>query len=254
MLEVMYGRHGESPIPIVAPATPGECFAYTIEACRIAVRHMTPVFLLTDGYIANSSEPWEIPEVGKIEPIEVVHRTTPEGYQPYMREVETLARPWVVPGTAGMEHRLGGLGKQDVTGNVSYNPEDHEHIVKTRAKKVAHIADFIPPLRVEGPDEGDLLVLGWGGTYGAIREAVTRSQAKGYDGARGHLRYLNPFPSNISEVLSRYKRVLIPELNMGQLSLLIQANFVVEVEKLNKVQGRPFQIREIMEKIEELLN
>lgn len=254
LLEVMYGRHGESPIPIVAPATPGECFAYTIEACRIAVRHMTPVFLLTDGYIANSSEPWEIPEVDKIENIEAVHRTDPEGYQPYMREVETLARPWVVPGTAGMEHRLGGLGKQDVTGNVSYDPEDHEHIVKTRAKKVAHIADFIPPLSVEGPYEGDLLVLGWGGTYGAIREAVTRSQAKGYNVARGHLRYLNPFPSNLSEVLSRYKRVLVPELNMGQLSHLIQANFVVEVEKLNKVQGRPFQIREIMEKIEELLD
>ena len=254
LLEVMYGRHGESPIPVIAPATPSECFAYTVEACRIAVRYMTPVFLLTDGYIANSSEPWKIPEVAHIDPIEADYRTDPEGYQPYMREEETLARPWVVPGTIGMEHRTGGLAKQDGTGNVSYAPEDHEHMVKTRAKKVAQIADFIPDMKVEGPDEGSLLVLGWGGTYGAIREAVARSQAKGYDVARGHLRYLNPFPSNLCEVLKRYKKVLVPELNMGQLSFLIQANFAIKVEKLNKVQGKPFQIREITKHIEKLLD
>lgn len=254
LLEVLFGRNGESPIPVVAPATPGECFAYTVEACRIAVRHMTPVFLLTDGYIANSSEPWKIPEVDQIEAIAAVHRQDPEGYQPYMRQEDTLARPWVVPGTPGMEHRIGGLGKQDVTGNVSYDPEDHEHIVKTRAEKVARIADFVPELHIDGPEEGDLLVLGWGGTYGAIREAVARSQAKGLKVARGHLRFLNPFPKNLGEVLGRYKKVLVPELNMGQLAFLLQAHFLVPVEKLNKVQGRPFQIREIMAKIDELVD
>ena len=254
LLEVLFGRNGESPIPVVAPATPGECFFYALEACRIAIRHMTPVFLLTDGYIANSSEPWKIPNVDQIEEIKAGNRTDPEGYQPYMREAETLARPWVVPGTPGLEHRVGGLGKQDVTGNVSYDPEDHEHIVKTRAAKVAQIANFISPLQIDGPQEGDLLVLGWGGTYGAIREAVTRCQARGYSVARGHLRSLNPFPSNLADVLKRYKRVLVPELNMGQLAFLLQAHYVVEVEKLNKVQGRPFQIREIMEKIEALLD
>ncbi len=253
LLEVMFGRNGESPIPIIAPATPSECFAYTVEACRIAIRHMTPVFLLTDGYIANSSEPWKIPAVDEIEDFAVTYRTDPEGYQPYMRNGETLARPWVVPGTLGMEHRIGGLGKQDVTGNVSYAPEDHEHIVKTRAAKVARVANFIPDLSIDGPEEGDLLVLGWGGTYGAIREAVARSQASGYSVARGHLRYLNPFPPNLADVLGRYKQILVPELNMGQLSFLLQALFAMRVEKLNKVQGRPFQIREITAKIEEML-
>ncbi len=253
LLEVMFGRNGESPIPIIAPATPSECFDYTVEACRIAIRHMTPVFLLTDGYIANSSEPWKIPSVDAIEEFAVNFRSDPEGYQPYMRDDKTLARPWVVPGTPGMEHRIGGLGKQDVTGNVSYAPEDHEHIVKTRAEKVARVADFIPDLKIDGPEEGDLLVLGWGGTYGAIREAVARSQASGYSVARGHLRYLNPFPSNLADVLGRYKKILVPELNMGQLSFLLQALFAVRVEKLNKVQGRPFQIREIVDKIEDML-
>jgi 2-oxoglutarate/2-oxoacid ferredoxin oxidoreductase subunit alpha len=253
LLEVLFGRNGESPVPVVAPATPGECFDYAVEACRIAIRHMTPVFLLTDGYIANSSEPWKIPDASQIEAIKTGFRTDPDGYQPYMRQAETLARPWVVPGTPGMEHRIGGLGKQDGTGNVSYDPHDNEHMIKTRAAKVACIADFIPDLRIDGPDEGDLLVLGWGGTYGAIREAVSRCQKQGLSVARGHLRYLNPYPKNLGNVLSRYKQVLVPELNMGQLSFLLQAHFPVRVVKLNKMQGRPFQIREVAAKIQELL-
>ncbi len=253
LLSVLFGRNGESPIPVLAPATSSECFDYAVEACRIALRHMTPVFLLTDGYIANSSAPWKIPDPEQVEALEVTRRTDPEGYQPYMRNPDTLARPWVVPGTPGMEHRIGGLGKEDVTGSVSYDPHDNEHMMKTRAEKVARIVNYIPDLRVDGPECGDLLVLGWGGTYGAIREAVSQAQGQGLNVARGHVRYLNPFPKNLGEVLSRYKQVLVPELNLGQLSFLLQAHFPVRVVKLNKVQGRPFRIREIVAKIQELL-
>ncbi|MBN64247.1 MAG: 2-oxoglutarate ferredoxin oxidoreductase subunit alpha [Gemmatimonadetes bacterium] len=253
LLEVLFGRNGESPVPVIAPATPVECFEMMVEAFRIAIRYMTPVFLLSDGYVANNSEPWKIPDPESIAPIDAVFRTDPDGYQPYMRDPETLARPWVVPGTPGLEHRIGGLGKQDVTGNVSYAPEDHEHIVRTRAAKVAGIASHIPELEISGPDQGDLLVLGWGGTYGAIRAAVEEVQAEGLEVARGHLRYLNPFPRNLGNVLGRYKQVLVPELNLGQLSFLLQGHFPVRVVNLNKVQGRPFQIREVADKIREVL-
>ncbi len=254
LLEVLFGRNGESPIPVVAAATPVECFDMAIEAFRIAVRYMTPVFLLSDGYVANNSEPWKIPDPDSIEAIEAEFYTEPEGYQPYMRDPQTLARPWVVPGTKGMEHRVGGLGKQDLTGNVSYAPEDHEEIVHTRARKVELIADSIPEVKVSGPEQGDLLVLGWGGTYGAIRAAVEEVRSEGMEVAQAHLRYLNPFPRNLGKILGRYKQVLIPELNLGQLALLIQGNFPVRVVKLNKVQGRPFQIREVAEKIRALLS
>ena len=253
LLEVLFGRNGESPVPVIAPATPVECFEMMVEAFRIAIRYMTPVFLLSDGYVANNSEPWKIPDPESIAPIDAVFRTDPDGYQPYMRDPETLARPWVVPGTPGLEHRIGGLGKQDVTGNVSYAPEDHEHIVRTRAAKVAGIASHIPELEISGPVQGDLLVLGWGGTYGAIRAAVEEVQAEGLEVARGHLRYLNPFPRNLGNVLGRYKQVLVPELNLGQLSFLLQGHFPVRVVNLNKVQGRPFQIREVADKIREVL-
>ena len=253
LLEVLFGRNGESPIPVLAPATPVECFNMTIEACRIAIRYMTPVFLLSDGYVANNSEPWKIPDPALIEPIEANFRTDPEGYQPYMRDEKTLARPWVIPGTPGMEHRIGGLGKQDVTGNVSYAPEDHEHIIRTRAQKIAGIADYIPELEVTGPEQGDLLVLGWGGTYGAIRAAVEQVQGEGLEVARAHLRHLNPLPRNLGNVLGRYKQILVPELNLGQLAFLLQGHFPVRVIKLNKVQGRPFQIREVADKIREVL-
>lgn len=254
LLEVLYGRNGESPIPVVAPATPGECFAMVIEAFRIAVRYMTPVFLLSDGYVANNSEPWKIPDPDSIAAIEAAPHADPDGYQPYMRDPQTLARPWVLPGTPGMEHRIGGLGKQDVTGNVSYSPEDHERIVHVRAAKVRGIAHFVPALEVIGPEQGDLLVLGWGGTYGAIRAAVEQVQGEGLDVAYAHLRYLNPFPRNLGNVLGRYKQVLVPELNLGQLALLVQAHFPVRVVKLNKVQGCPFQIREVADKIRHVLS
>ena len=254
LLEVLYGRNGESPIPVIAPATPGECFDMAIEAFRIAIRYMTPVFLLSDGYVANNSEPWKIPAPDSIAAIDAEPYTDPDDYQPYMRDPQTLARPWVLPGTPGMEHRIGGLGKQDVTGNVSYAPEDHERIVHTRAAKIRGIADYIPELEVTGPEQGDLLVLGWGGTYGAIRAAVEQVQGEGLDVAYAHLRYLNPFPRNLGNALGRYKQVLVPELNLGQLALLLQAHFPVRVVKLNKVQGCPFQIREVAAKIRQVLS
>ncbi|MCY3787147.1 MAG: 2-oxoacid:acceptor oxidoreductase subunit alpha [Gemmatimonadetes bacterium] len=254
LLEVLYGRNGESPIPVIAPATPSECFDMIIEAFRIAVRYMTPVFVLSDGYVANNSEPWKIPDADSIAAIDAEPYTDPDDYQPYMRDPQTLARPWVLPGTPGLEHRIGGLGKQDVTGNVSYAPEDHERIIHVRADKIRGIADFISELEVTGPEQGDLLVLGWGGTYGAIRAAVEQVRGEGFDVAYAHLRYLNPFPRNLGNVLGRYKQVLVPELNLGQLALLVQAHFPVRVVKLNKVQGAPFQIREVADKIRQVLS
>jgi 2-oxoglutarate ferredoxin oxidoreductase subunit alpha len=254
LLEVLFGRNGESPIPVIAPATPSDCFWMAIEAFRIAVRHMTPVMLLSDGYLASSSEPWKIPDPAMIEPIEVSFRTEPEGYQPYMRESKTLARPWVVPGTPGLEHRVGGLGKQDVTGNVSYAPEDHEEIVHKRAEKIERVADYIPELEVLGPEQGDLLVLGWGGTYGAIHAAVESVQQQGRSVAAAHLRHLNPFPKNLGNVLGRYRQVLVPELNLGQLALLVQARYPVRVIQLSKVRGQPFSIAEIEEKIKSIVD
>ena len=254
LLEVLYGRNGESPIPVIAPATPSECFDMIIEAFRIAVRYMTPVFVLSDGYVANNSEPWKIPDPDSIAAIDAEPYTDPDDYQPYMRDPQTLARPWVLPGTPGLEHRIGGLGKQDVTGNVSYAPEDHERIVHVRADKIRGIADFIPELEVTGPEQGDLLVLGWGGTYGAIRAAVEQVRDEGLDVAYAHLRYLNPFPRNLGNVLGRYKQVLVPELNLGQLAMLVQAHFPVRVVKLNKVQGAPFQIREVADKIRQVVS
>ena len=254
LLEVLYGRNGESPIPVLAPATSSECFDMGIQAFRIAVRYMTPVFLLADGYLANHSEPWKIPDPDDIEPIEIEHRRDPDGFQPYMRDPETLSRPWVIPGTPGLEHRIGGLGKQDISGHVSYAPEDHERIVRIRAKKVEGIADFIPDVEVSGPDHGDLLVVGWGGTFGAIHAAVKQLQQEGKSVASAHLRYLNPFPKNLGKVLGRYDKILVAELNLGQLALLLSGHFLVPVTKLNKVQGQPFQIREVADKIREILS
>ena len=254
LLEVLFGRNGESPIPVVAPATPGDCFYMAIEAFRIAVRHMTPVMLLSDGYLASSSEPWKIPDPEMIERIDVKHRTDPDGYQPYMRDPQTLARPWVVPGTPGLEHRVGGLGKQDVTGNVSYAAEDHEEIVRKRAEKVERVAEYIPDLEVLGPEQGDLLVLGWGGTYGAIHTAVESVQQQGRSVASAHLRHLNPFPKNLGNVLGRYRQVLVPELNLGQLALLVQGRYPMRVIPFNKVQGLPFTIAEIENKIKSIVD
>jgi 2-oxoglutarate/2-oxoacid ferredoxin oxidoreductase subunit alpha len=252
LLQVMFGRNGESPIPIIAAATPSDCFSMAIEAFRLAVRAMTPVIFLSDGYLANSSEPWRIPDAEEIPRIEVTHRTDPEGFLPYLRDEVTLGRPWVLPGTPKLEHRIGGLGKQDVTGNVSYSAEDHEQIVKIRAEKVARLVNTIPEQTVFGPEQGDLLVVGWGGTYGAIRSAVGAAINDGKSVACAHLRYLNPFPRNLGDVLSRYKKVLVPELNLGQLSLLLNARFPIRTIGLNKIQGQPFKISEIKQKIDEL--
>ena len=253
LLQVMFGRNGESPIPIVAPCTPGDCFTLAVEAFRLAARAMSPVIFLSDGYLANSAEPWRIPSVEDLPRIEVRHRTDPHDFLPYVRDEVTLARPWVLPGTPGLEHRIGGLEKQDGTGNVSYTPEDHEHMVKIRAEKVQRLQNTIPEQAVFGPSEGDLLVVGWGGTYGALRSAVTAAQMRGHSVAHAHVRYLNPFPRNLGTVLSRYKKVVVAELNLGQLVLLLKGRFDLKCEQLNKVQGLPFKISEVLSRIEQLL-
>jgi 2-oxoglutarate ferredoxin oxidoreductase subunit alpha len=259
LLQAMFGRNGECPAPIVAPCSPADCFNMVFEAVRIAIQFMTPVFLLSDGYLANGAEPWLIPPVDSLPKISVTHPTRPESngngeahFYPYKRD-ERLVRQWAIPGTPGLEHRIGGLEKEDVTGNVSYDPQNHEHMVRTRAQKVANIAQTIPELEVNGPASGDILVIGWGGTYGSIVTAVERAQRKGYKVAQAHLRYLNPMPRNTGEVLSRFRKVLVPELNAGQLRMLLRAEFLIDAVGLNKIQGRPFLVSEIEEKIEEMI-
>ena len=253
LLQVMFGRNGESPIAIVAPATPSECFTMAIEAVRIAFRYMVPTVFLSDGYLASSSEPWRIPDLDDLPRSEVDFATDPETFNPYARDPETLARPWAVPGTPGLEHRIGGLEKLDITGEVSYEAENHMRMVALRTEKVARIANDIPKLEVVGDSEGELLVLGWGSTYGAILSAVQRARASGAPVSCAHLRYLNPFPENLGDVLSRFEQVLIPELNLGQLRMLIRARYLVDAIGLNKVTGRPFKISEVEEKIRALV-
>lgn len=254
LLQAMFGRNGESPIPILAPSSPKDCFDTAVEAFRIAVRHMTPVFILSEGFLANGSEPWRIPAIKDLEPIQVRHPDDPEDFQPYDRETDTLARPWVIPGTPGMEHRLGGLEKQPVTGTVSYAPEDHETMCQQRAEKVQRVADHFPDLEVTGHEQGELLVLSWGGSYGAAATAVQQANSKGLSVGHAHLRYLNPFPHNLGKVMARYDRVMIPELNSGQLALLIRAHYLLDVVSLPKLHGQPFSIGEIEAKIEDLLS
>ena len=253
LLQALFGRNGESPMPVLAPSSPGDCFEVAIEAFRIAVRHMTPVFVLSDSYVANGAAPWRIPKFANLEPIPVSHPTEPEGFQPYSRDEATLARPWAVPGTPGLEHRIGGLEKQHVTGEVNHEPANHAFMCKMRADKVARVAEFVPEQTVDGPSEGDLLVVGWGGTHGAISSAARNARDKGRAVSHAHLRYLNPFPRNLGELLGRFKKVLIPELNGGQLSLLIRGRFIVDAVPFNLLEGRPFGIGEIEEKIEEVL-
>ncbi len=253
LLQVLFGRNGDSPIPVVAPATPAECFDYAIEAWRIALRHMTPVVYLSDAFLATGSEPWRIPELEGLPDLRVPNRTERAGFYPYERDPETLARPWAVPGTPGLEHRIGGLEKLDVLGTISYDPDNHHQMQLLRAEKVARIARDIPPLEVFGPPEGELLILGWGSTYGAIRSAVERLQEQGRKVAHAHMRHLNPFPTNTGDVVRAYRRVLIPELNMGQLRMLIRSMFLVDAEGFNLVRGKPFQISEIQAKAEQVL-
>jgi 2-oxoglutarate ferredoxin oxidoreductase subunit alpha len=259
LLQAMFGRNGESPIPIVAPQSPADSFDIAIEAVRLAIRGMTPVMVLSEGYLANSSEPWPVPDSGDIPAIEIEHpgpRTAGNGqepYLPYRRDPETLARPWALPGTQGLEHRMGGLSKAPLTGNVSYAPLDHERMVKDRAEKVARLVDIIPDLEVFGPKAGDLLLLSWGGTYGAVRSAVAVAQAEGKPVSHAHLRFLNPMPGNLREVLSRYKHVLVPELNSGQLAFLLRGRYALNISSYPKLHAKPFTIGEISRKIDEVL-
>ncbi len=255
LMQAMYGRNGECPMPIIACRSPADCFDCAQEAWRIASRFMTPVMLLSDGYIANGAEPWRIPQVKELPTIEIRHPDGTENgdeFHPYARN-ERLARPWALPGTPGLMHRIGGLEKQDITGNVSYDPLNHQHMIDTRAAKVAGVANDVPLQEVDGPETGRLLVLSWGGTYGACATAATRARQQGGSVAHAHLRYLNPFPRNLEEIVKRYEKVLIPELNMGQLLLMIRGRFLVDAIGLNKVQGKPFTVIEIVNKIQELL-
>ena len=253
LLQAMFGRNNESPIPVIAASSPADCFARALEACRIAIRHMTPVVLLSDGYIANGSEPWRLPEVADLPDLDVEFRTQTEGFLPYLRDAATLARPWAIPGTPGLEHRVGGIEKQDGTGNISYDPENHDHMVRLRAEKVARVADMIPDLAVHGEPDGRLLVLGWGSTAGAITGAVNLLRKQGVHVSRAHLHHLNPFPKNLGEVLSRFEKVLVPEMNLGQLALLLRAKYLKDIVSFCKVEGKPFYRFEVLAKIQEVL-
>ena len=254
LLQALFGRNGEAPLPVIAARSPSDCFYVAQEAWRLATRFMTPVIILSDGYIANGSEPWLIPNVDELSPIPVEHpgpSTDGEAFMPYQRN-ERLARPWALPGTKGLMHRVGGLEKEDVTGNVSYDPDNHQHMTNVRAQRVAQIADDIPVQEIHGPRQGRLLVLSWGGTYGACATAVRRCLAAGVSVAHAHLRYLNPFPRNLGDVLGSYDQILVPELNMGQLSILIRSRYLRDVVGLNKVEGKPFAVSDITSRIREL--
>jgi 2-oxoglutarate ferredoxin oxidoreductase subunit alpha len=253
LLQVMFGRNSDSPMPIVAPATPGECFELAIEACRIALKYMTPVAYLSDAFLATGSEPWRIPDLAELPSLVVDNATDAASFRPYQRDPHTLARPWAIPGTPGLEHRIGGLEKADVIGNVSYDPDNHHRMMTLRAAKVAGIAADIPPLDVFGPERGELLILGWGSTYGAIRSAVERLNADGKAVAHAHLRHLNPFPANTEDVLRSYRQVLVPEVNLGQLSVLLRSRYLIDVIGYNRVRGKPFRIVEIIEEADRLL-
>src|SRR5712672_2223520 len=258
LLQALFGRNSEAPIPIVAAATPSDCFWAALEACRIAVKYMVPVILLSDGYLANGAEPWRIPNADDIPEIPVRFATEPNsptgGYLPYKRDPQTLARPWAVPGTPGLEHRIGGLEKQDVSGNINYEPLNHEKMVLIRAAKVAAIAQDIPDIEPTGDTKGDLLIIAWGSTHGAITAAVKAQRAEGRRIGHVHLRHLNPLPTNLGDVIKRFKKILVPELNMGQLLWVLRAKFLVDAVGLNKIQGRPFKQSELEQKIEEMLD
>jgi 2-oxoglutarate ferredoxin oxidoreductase subunit alpha len=256
LLQALFGRNGECPIAVLAPSSPSDCFATMFEAARLAITFMTPVFVLSDRHLANAAEPWRVLKADDLSAIAVAHAESTTGgnaFQPYNRD-ERLVRPWALPGTPGLEHRLGGLEKQPDTGNVSYEPGDHEQMVRVRAQKIANIAHDIPVLTVDGPEAGELLVIGWGSTHAAISAAVRHAQSTGLSVAHAHLRYLNPLPRNTGDVLKRYRRILVPELNGGQLRMLLRAEFLIDAVGLNKVQGKPFLVSEIAAKIAELVH
>jgi 2-oxoglutarate ferredoxin oxidoreductase subunit alpha len=259
LLQAMYGRNSEAPVPIVAPRSPGDCFEAILEAVRIALTYRTPVFFLSDGYLANGSEPWKIPSLSELPDLEVEFATAPNGpdgtFLPYLRDPETLARPWAVPGTPGLEHRVGGIEKADKTGNISYDPDNHDFMVRTRQAKVDGIARTIPPLEVDDADgDARVLVLGWGSTYGPIGAAVRRVRRAGYSVAQVHLRHLNPFPSNLGAVLERYDKVVIPEMNLGQLALLIRGRYLVDAISYTQVRGMPFRAAELADMLQGVIS
>ena len=254
LLQAMYGRHGEAPMPVLAAASASDCFGMTIEAARIALKYMTPVILLTDGYIGQATEPWKIPGMEELPDLTPEFAKDPDNFEPYKRDPDTLSRPWAIPGVQGLEHRIGGLEKADITGHVSHDPMNHQKMVELRKQKVEGIANDIPELEVAGEKEGDLLVLSWGSTYGAAKTAYDKLRDEGHKLSFVHLKYIHPFPKNLGEILFSFKRILIPEMNMGQLKTIIQSTFLVPVIGLNKVQGKPFKAIEIEEKILELLN
>jgi 2-oxoglutarate ferredoxin oxidoreductase subunit alpha len=253
LFQAVWGRNGECPAIVIAPATPSDCFDMAIEAVRLAFKYMTPVFYLSDGYLANGAEPWAVPEIGDLPKIEVKFATDPENFLPYSRDERTLSRPYALPGTPGLEHRIGGIEKQHETGNVNYEPENHHFMVLLRQAKVDRAAQDIPEVEVFGERTGKVLVLGWGSTYGSITSAVERLRREGKSVSSAHLRHLNPFPQNLGEVLRGFEKVIIPEMNLGQLATMIRAKYLVDAIPFSKVKGRPFQIREIVRKVEEYL-
>jgi len=253
LLQALFGRNSEAPIPVLAPSTPGDCFWIALEASRIAIKYMVPVIILSDGYLANGAEPWHIPSLDQLPEIPVHFETNPVDFRPYRRNAETLARPWAIPGTPGLEHRIGGLEKQDVTGNVNYEPLNHERMVRLRAEKVAAIVQDVPDAVPAGDPSGDLLIVGWGSTHGPITAALKAQREKGRRIGHVHLRHLNPLPKNLGELLGRYDRVLVPEMNMGQLVMLLRAKYLVDAQGYNKIQGKPFKQSELERKIEEIL-
>ena len=253
LLMALYGRNSDSPVPIIAPRTPSDCFAAAFEAVRIATKYMTPVILLSDGYLANGAEPWLIPKVEDLPEIKVTYRTDPQGFYPYLRDETTLSRPWVVPGTPGLEHRIGGLEKEYLSGNVSYAPANHEQMVRVRARKIAGIAAEIPPTEVHGATDGDVLIVGWGSTYGAITAAVQDLRRAGKSVSHVHLRYLNPLPGDLGDILRRFKKILVPEMNLGQLVKVLRAEYLVDAVGLNKIQGLPFKVSEITNRVNRML-
>jgi 2-oxoglutarate/2-oxoacid ferredoxin oxidoreductase subunit alpha len=254
LLQALYGRNSEAPVPVLAAATPGDCFWIALEASRLALKYMVPVIVLSDGYLANGAEPWKVPAMEDLPDIPVKFRTDPQGFQPYQRDPDTLARPWAIPGTPGLEHRIGGLEKQENTGNVNYEPLNHERMVRLRAAKVAAIVQDVPDVVPAGDAEGDLLLVGWGSTYGAITAALRAQRAKGRKVGHVHLRHLNPLPKNLGDVLKRYKKVVVPEMNLGQLVWVLRAKYLVDAISYGKVQGKPFKQAEIEAKIEEVLS
>ncbi len=253
LFQAAWGRNSESPLCVIAPATPADCFNIAIEAFRIATEFMTPVIILTDGYLANGAEPWRIPDANTLPKFEIKHPKSGEPFTPYLRD-ERLVRKWAIPGTPGLEHRIGGLEKSEGAGEVCYDPQNHDHMVRTRRQKIDNIAAAIPPLEVNGPESGDLLVLGWGSTYGAITSAVEQCRAKGLNVSSAHLRYMDPMPRNTAQVLKRFKKVVVPEMNLGQLCTRIRAAYLIDAISFSKVQGKPFMVGEIESKIEELLS